>query len=301
MEVSPPDEHVVVTNDGARLVLRRVGNPSGPRILLSHGVGFAIDGFAAMWRHLLDDFDLVLFDLRGHGRNPAVDPQSISGPRIVEDMKVVISDVRSVWGDKPLWGLFHSFSGLTALRLESLSPGWFAGLVLMEPPAMPARDHPAFAAFDQGRLALATRTLKRQADFRSIDDLAAKYADRPPFSRFERGAAEALAAALLVPDGDRWRLACRPQVEAPFYATNQDDGLWQRLEAVSCPVMMLAGADDLQQQVPPALTARDLAQAGGFDFVAVAGTTHLMVLERPRFIAELTRAFVTAQSACRGA
>lgn len=291
---APPDDHVVIANDGAELVVRRCGNKSGPRLLVGHGVGFAVDGFSPMWRHLEPWFDLVLMDLRGHGRNPMVAPESVDGPRIMEDMKSVVGGIIGTWGEKPLWGVFHSYAGLTALRLEASDPGWFAGLLLMEPPAMPPPDHPAHAAFDTARLGLAERTLKRQATFASVDELIAKYAGRERFSRFAPGSAETLAAALLVPDGDGWRLACTPSVEARFYSSNRDDGLWQRLQKVSCPVMMLAGGDDMRDGVPPALTARDLAHAGGFDFVEVAGTTHMMVLERPVFIAELARAFVMA-------
>ena len=290
----PSSEHVVVADDGAEFVVRRRGNPEGCRVVLGHGVGFAIDGFAPMWRHLESAFDVILVDLRGHGRNPTVAPASISGPRIIEDLKTVLRGIQDVWGERPLWGLFHSYSALTALRLESIEPGWFAGLVLMEPPAMPPPGHPACSDFDEGRLALAERSLKRQVTFASTDELAAKYAGRAQFSRFAPGAAAALAAALLVPDGKGWRLACAPDVEARFYASNQDDGLWQRLANVTCPVMMLAGGDGLRDGVPPAPTARDLAHVGGFDLVEVVGTTHMMVLERPRFVAELARAFISA-------
>lgn len=262
--------------------------------MLSHGVGFAIDGFAMMWRHLEAEFDLVLFDMRGHGQNPVGDPASVSGPRIVEDMKDVLAKVRASWGDEPVWGCFHSYAGLTALRLESAEPGCFAGLIVMEPPATRALDHPAFAAFERSRIALAERTVKRQAVFESVDELAAKYAGRSQFARFVNGAAAELARSLVVPDGQRWRLACDPAFEAAFYASNADDGLWERLDRVACPVMMLAGGDDLKNEVPPAIVGRDLAHAGGFDLVEVAGATHMMVLERPRFVAELTRAFVRA-------
>jgi pimeloyl-ACP methyl ester carboxylesterase len=287
-------ELTVVAGDGARIHVRRLGNPRGPRVMLSHGVGFAIDGFAMMWRHLSAEFDLVLCDLRGHGQNPEGDPASVSGPRIVGDLKDVLGKVRASWGDEPVWGCFHSYSGLTALRLESAEPGWFAGLVLMEPPATRSPDHPAFDAFEKGRVALAERTVKRQASFGSVDELAAKYAGRSQFARFASGAAVELACSLLVPDGTRWRLACTPAFEAAFYASNVDDGLWQRLGRIGCPVMMLAGGDDLKHDVPTATTARDLAHVGGFDFVEVAGTSHMMVLERPHFIAELTRAFIHA-------
>ncbi len=286
--------HVIAADDGAELIARRLGNPDGPRVLVSHGVGFAVDGFAPMWCHLESDCDLILVDLRGHGRNPPVAPESVRGPQIISDMKAALRGIQNEWGEKSLWGLLHSYSGLTALRLESTEPGWFAGLILMEPPAMPPPDHPAFPGFDKGRLALAERSLKRQAVFTSIDDLVAKYTSRDQFSRFAPGAARALAESLLVPDDDGWRLACSPEVEARFYATNEDDGLWQRLHHVTCPVMVLAGGDDMRDGVPPALTARDLARIGGFDLVEVAGTTHMMVLERPRFVAKLARTFISA-------
>ena len=293
------EQHVAQMSDGARILLRRTGRPDGQRLVASHGVGFAIDGFSLMWRHLKDDFDLVLFDLRGHGRNPKVDPASVEGPRIVEDTKEIVGQIDTVWGTKPLWGLFHSYSGLAALRLENVEPGCFAGLVLIEPPATRPPGHPLFAAFEAGRLALAERSAKRQAVFDSVGELAAKYAGRAQYAHFAEGAADALAGSLLVPDGTRWRLACPPAVESRFYATNIDDGLWDRLGNIACPVTMLAGGNDLANEIPPAVTARDLAHAGGFDFVEVAGTTHMMILERPRFVAEIARAVVRASSGLR--
>jgi len=279
-------------SDGAKIVLRRLGRPEGPRVVLSHGVGFAIAGFRMMWRHLADEFDLVMFDMRGHGRNPEADPASVEVARIVADTGEILARIGEVWDRKPVWGLFHSYSGLAALRLESASPGQFAGLVLIEPPVTRPPGHPLFAGFEQGRLALAERSAKRQAVFGSVEELAAKYAGRSQFARFAEGAAHELARSLLVQDGERWRLACAPAFESRFYVTNVDDGLWDRLDRVRCPVLMMAGGDDLANDVPPAVTARDLAHVGGFDFIEVARTTHMMVLERPRFVAELARAFV---------
>ena len=56
--------------DGASITLRRHGNPTGPRIMFSHGNGLATDLYYPMWRLLMDRFDLVLWDLRNHGWNP---------------------------------------------------------------------------------------------------------------------------------------------------------------------------------------------------------------------------------------
>ena len=38
--------------DGAVIRVRRHGNPDGPRLVLSHGNGFAIDGYLPFWSEL---------------------------------------------------------------------------------------------------------------------------------------------------------------------------------------------------------------------------------------------------------
>lgn len=290
-------EHALRLSDGAIVLLRRHGNPDGPRLLVSHGTGFAVDGFLRMWQPLAADCDLVLFDLREHGRNPSHDPTAIDGERLTRDMAEIVAGSHLAFGAKPSFGLFHSIAALMALRLESLEPGSFAGLALIEPPATPPAGHPDHAAFDDGRISLATRALKRQARFDSIAELAGKFSGRAAFSHFEPGAGEELAASMLVADGDGYRLACSPAAEARYFETNLDDGLRDRLDAVACPILMLAGGDDLKAGAGPAKVAVELAHLGAFDLTELARTTHMMPLERPRTIAELTRAFMAANGA----
>ena len=59
----------VVLNDGAKIRMRRHGNPDGVRLLLTHGNGFAADAYYPYWQHLLQKFDLLVFDFRNHGQN----------------------------------------------------------------------------------------------------------------------------------------------------------------------------------------------------------------------------------------
>ncbi len=59
----------VVLNDGAKIRMRRHGNPDGVRLLLTHGNGFAADAYYPYWQHLLQKFDLLVFDFRNHGRS----------------------------------------------------------------------------------------------------------------------------------------------------------------------------------------------------------------------------------------
>ena len=49
-------------DDGAPIRVVRHGNPSGPRVVLSHGNGFASDSYSPFWQLMLERFDLALFD-----------------------------------------------------------------------------------------------------------------------------------------------------------------------------------------------------------------------------------------------
>ena len=53
-------------DDETVTVLRRHGNPQGPRLVLSHGNGLAIDLYYPFWSLLTDDYDLILYDQRNH-------------------------------------------------------------------------------------------------------------------------------------------------------------------------------------------------------------------------------------------
>ena len=70
---SVPEPHAVAEvrmGDGTRIFLRRHGNANGPRLVISHGNGFAADAYYPFWSLLTDRFDVVLHDLRNHGWNP---------------------------------------------------------------------------------------------------------------------------------------------------------------------------------------------------------------------------------------
>ena len=49
----PLSVHEVNMEDGAVIFLRRHGNPAGPRLVLSHGNGLAIDLYYPFWSLLL--------------------------------------------------------------------------------------------------------------------------------------------------------------------------------------------------------------------------------------------------------
>src|SRR5215207_4300377 len=91
--------------DGATLRLRRHGNKQGPRLVLSHGNGFAMDAYFPFWRLLSADYDLILFDQRNHGHNRLHVLSGHTQWQMAEDMEVVLRAVASAFGERPIAGI----------------------------------------------------------------------------------------------------------------------------------------------------------------------------------------------------
>ena len=130
---APAAEIVLFMQDGAPVSLRRYGNPGGPRILFTHGNGLACDLYWPLWSLLTDRFDLFMYDLRNHGRNPVGHLGRHDVPHFVRDMGEVADTIATRYGPKPLIGMFHSLSAVIALLSQQRSSR-FAGLVLFDPP-----------------------------------------------------------------------------------------------------------------------------------------------------------------------
>ena len=109
----PLETREVSVDDDTAVVLRRHGNPTGPRLVLSHGNGLAIDLYYPFWSLLADDFDLIVYDLRNHGWNSLSPLGDHSVPTLVRDHDRILEAIETNFGDKPKTGIFHSVSALT--------------------------------------------------------------------------------------------------------------------------------------------------------------------------------------------
>jgi pimeloyl-ACP methyl ester carboxylesterase len=281
-------------SDGAVLRLARLGRPGARRVLLSHGVGLAAWALRAFWGYLLDDHEVFLLDLRGHGANHAL--PGAAWPRLARDVAEAAAHLRA---SAPPDGVFHSFSGVLALHAEAAAPGSFGRLVLFEPPLAPAPGMPLHDASREDGRRMAGRALRRRRRFDDPAEFERIFRERDEFRALDPQAPRDLAASLLVPEGGGWTLACAPEREAALYAGNEDGGLWPRLGAVAAPTLLVSGrrpggAPDLPYPDLPSEVAPLIARAGGFDHLALDGATHLLPLERPAFLAGLSRAFLAA-------
>ncbi|MYK97487.1 MAG: alpha/beta hydrolase, partial [Gemmatimonadetes bacterium] len=127
-------------DDETVTVLRRHGNPQGPRLVLSHGNGLAIDLYYPFWSLLIEDYDLILYDQRNHGWNTVGDQQKHDVPTLIHDQRLILEAIDDQYGQKPKVGVYHSVSALITLLtistfkdLISSGPAVdFAGLVLFD-------------------------------------------------------------------------------------------------------------------------------------------------------------------------
>ena len=288
----PPEPQTVglaQLSDGSSVVFRRHGNPHGPRVVLSHGCGFAADFYWPYCSLLADDFDMVVYDLRSHGWNEPSDLRLHNMPTLADDNRRILEAVKAAFGAKPTVGVFHSLAAMVALMHEQESPT-FAALVLFDPPIYPpGADLDDMETVCQ-RLAKAAR--RRQRRFESPDELAAALGRSPAFSLVPESLMALFAEATLRPSPDGgYELRCPPEHEAQLFEWYFGHSMQAPdiLAGIGVPIKVI-GAD------PTApfsfLPSTDLSMLVDLDYDFVPDTTHFLQLEAPEVCAALTIEFM---------
>jgi pimeloyl-ACP methyl ester carboxylesterase len=277
---------------GAVFRVRRHGNPAGPRLIVSHGNGFATDGYVDFWCRFLGDFEVIAFDARNHGWNDRADPPDHDYAHMARDLDLVRAATEAEFGRKPTAGLFHSMSAQAAM-LAARDLGWrFDALVLFDPPNNPAAGHPVRAPMVDYLNRLVAWASGRREHFADPLELAADYAAVRAGRNWVEGSHLAVAEAVLRRAGDEYELRCPRALEAALYAQGITLGLWPRASDFAGPINLIAGDPERERPDPTALSNQALAREGGFDYLAMPGTGHLLQLEKPAACADAVREFL---------
>ncbi|MGE3784856.1 MAG: alpha/beta hydrolase, partial [Alphaproteobacteria bacterium] len=264
-------EIAVESADGAVLLVRRHGNVNAAtRLFISHGNGFAIDGYIDFWSRFLAKFDVVAFDMRSHGRNPVTEPANHDYANMARDIDAVGRAVRAEFGHKPSAGLFHSMSAQSALLQAFAGPVHFDALIAFDPPNVPSPAHPVRDAMVGYENKLARWASGRPTRFADPAQLASDFAMTRSGRRWASGASFAMARAVLRQSddggGNGWELVCPREREASMYLQGIDLGLWPRRQDVPVPVALIGADPDCPYPAATALSNRALAREGGFDY-----------------------------------
>jgi pimeloyl-ACP methyl ester carboxylesterase len=291
---APGTTFEVPLEDGARIRMRRHGNPDGVRLLVTHGNGFAADAYFPYWRHLLSKFDVLVFDFRNHGQNVPVVPSNHHYAQLARDLERVVSAVKAKLGPRKTAGIFHSMSARTAMK-HAIEIGWrWDALMLFDPPDVPLKGHPLYEAMEIFENKLTEWAKGRRRRFASIDELTEEYRQSRATGRWVAGEHELMARSVLrqSPDGNGYELTCAPENEAAIYAQALTLDLWPKASEFGGPVK-LVGCDPNFKGAPATGPANQaLGNEGGYDYSFVEGTGHLLQIEKPDECIKLTFEFL---------
>ena len=291
--VSPDAAIEISGEDGALIRVRRHGNPLGNRLIVSHGNGFASDGYLAFWGRFLADFEIVVFDARNHGWNNPAEPPNHDYPHMAGDLERVREAASAEFGNKPTAGLFHSMSAQAAM-IAALEIGWrFDALVLFDPPNNPPLGHPVRAPMVAYLERLVAWASRRRDRFAAPGELARDYAATRAGRNWILGVHKTMAEAVLRPAvaGD-WELRCPRDLEAAMYAQGIAFELWPQAAEFAGRVKLIAADPGREHPDATALSNHALALEGGYDYLALPGTGHLLQLEAPAACADAVRQFL---------
>jgi pimeloyl-ACP methyl ester carboxylesterase len=284
--------------DGAELHIRRYGNPQGTRMVISHGNGFAVDGYRVFWEPLAERFDVVVFDMRNHGLSTPTGADGHHYQQMARDIEVVAVEVATRFGARPTVGVFHSMSARAAMK-QAMEGGWlWDALILYDPPNVPPRGHPQHEAMRVFELKLVEFAANRPDRFDSVEDLAKLYAETRASSRWHKQAMADMAKAVLRPashgpgDAPGFELVCRRELEASIYLAALTLDLWPEASAYAGPVKLIGADHTMERNTATAKANHALAMENGYRYDYVPETGHLMQIERPEACREAMLTFL---------
>lgn len=205
---------------------------SAPSLVFAHATGF----HGRVWDAVIEHFPgrhVISLDLRGHGR-------SSGGP--VDHWRVFAEDTKQLLehvGVEQALGIGHSMGAHTLLQVAADRPHSFAQLVLFDPVVVSPEFYAAETTpWDSSE---PHPTIRRKRDFDSPEAMFERFADRDPYSLYDRRVLRDYCRYGLVEKaGGGFELACPPEVEASVYRSSRSNGaILDAARAVDIPVTVV--------------------------------------------------------------
>ena len=267
--------------------IRRHGQPDSPvRLVLSHGNGLAIDAYYPFWSLLMEEFDLVVYDIRNHGWNAVGEREKHTIPTMIHDHDILAEAIVQRYGDKPTIGVFHSLSTIVAILSFSSA---YSGLVLFDPPfCKPASSD---EEFDEAADRVTALTRRRAPQFQSEEEFSDLLRYSPVYARVLPGVRELVARTTLRPasDGAGHELRCPREFEAQVSEYVRAFAPLLDLSLLYCPTKVIGADPTLPHAYLPSFSLKHI-QNVDYDFIADA--THHLQMEKPAACVAMLRAFL---------
>ncbi len=262
---------------------------AAPTLLMVHATGF----HGRVWDQViarLPDRHVLALELRGHGRSQR---QPFDSWEDFGRDVAAFSAARDLQG---VVGIGHSMGAHALVQAAAFEPGRFSRLVLIDPTIMA----PAFYHAPRADVNASHPAALRKNQFETAQVMFDRFADRVPYSVFDRQALRDYCEYGLVPasDGHGFELACAPTFEAQVYIRSRGNlGIFASIHALQIPVLVIR-ARPMQPGILPfdplgSPTWPPLAQAfaSGRD-VHLTSHTHMLPMQDPALTAQLVTDFM---------
>ncbi len=285
---APLSTEIVQVDADTTIAVRRHGNPEGPRLVLSHGNGLAVDLYYPFWSLLTNEFDVIVYDMRNHGWNGLTPLERHNVPTLVNDHDLVIAAIDERFGAKPKVGVYHSVSALIALLSPTMGSAYSA-LVMFDPPLR--KPNITDEQFDAASMKTAETARKRTARFRTLESYSEFLPIVPAFRNFVPGAYDLMARTTVREraDGPGYELRCPPAYEAQIIDYARIFSLAVDFDAMTCPLKVIGADPTLPYSYLPTLDLSDVSIVH-YDFLPDA--THFLPIEKPAECAAVLREFL---------
>jgi pimeloyl-ACP methyl ester carboxylesterase len=242
------------------------GPPSGPPLVLLHGVTGRWQSFLSVIPALALRWHIYALDFRGHGRSGRV----ADAYRFVDYAQDTLAFLRNQV-HQPAILLGHSLGAMVALQIAAQAPDSVQAVVLEDPPLYASgtrlSELGALAASERAlpfsKLLVAYRDLA--SSNRSLEEVASTLADIRP----DMDAAARRAKTLLQTD---------PAVLTPILDGHEREGYDTDalLQRIACPVLLLQGNPTLGGQLEDRDAEHASALLAHCTFVRMPGVGHLI-------------------------
>jgi 3-oxoadipate enol-lactonase len=239
----------------------RAGPPDGPAVVLASSLGTELSMWEAQASALADRFQVIRYDLRGHGRSPApAGPYSIA--ELGADLLALLDRLEleraslcgiSIGGMSSMWVAAHASSRVDRLVVCCSS----------------ARVDPDARYRERAAIV-------REHGVEKIADAVLARWFTPSFARAKPDVVELLRARLIATPREGYAGCCEALAAMDLRAA---------LPSIEAPTLVIAGRDD--PALPPEHSRRIADAIPGARLEVVPGAAHLANIEQPTVVGEL--------------
>ena len=119
--------------------------------------------------------DRCIYDQRHHGWNDPPPTQKTGFKIFASDLDQIITQLRRIYIDTPIFGVYHSLSAVASLLHALTYKNQLDALILFDPPLQPPKHHSLYDLAHKFEMMLSDWSRKRQNIFSSPKELAEQF------------------------------------------------------------------------------------------------------------------------------